>query len=266
MRDFRDAKAMAQTLRDALSAKHITLTHSESLEITARMFGVEDWNTLSAAIRPSAGASPVKQARGRTLPALPIKDATPFPGTEMPFWLKRPETIKALQAARTGGRRVVLVTQKASDVETPGLADVYDIGVVGRVLDIGPPAPEMLARAPMLEGSTQILVQTQERVRIRTFTANAAGYEAEIEDLVEGPMGESPELVRQAVDGFERYAGSNQGAAAVGQRLRQLHDAGRVADVIAQSLPLSVGDKQSLLATLDPSERLQAVLGHLKAA
>jgi len=31
MRDFRDAKAMARSLRDALSAKAVQTTHSESL-------------------------------------------------------------------------------------------------------------------------------------------------------------------------------------------------------------------------------------------
>ena len=40
MRDFRDAKAMAQTLREALKSKSVTLTHSESLELIARSFGL----------------------------------------------------------------------------------------------------------------------------------------------------------------------------------------------------------------------------------
>jgi ATP-dependent Lon protease len=35
MRDFRDAKAMAQTLREALKTKSVSLTHSESLELVA---------------------------------------------------------------------------------------------------------------------------------------------------------------------------------------------------------------------------------------
>jgi uncharacterized protein len=53
MRDFRDAKAMAQTLRDALKARSISLTHSESLEIVARTLGFHDWNVLAAAIQAS---------------------------------------------------------------------------------------------------------------------------------------------------------------------------------------------------------------------
>jgi hypothetical protein len=54
MRDFRDAKAMAHTLRAALAAKGHQVTNSESLELIAQAFGAADWNTLSAAIRDEA--------------------------------------------------------------------------------------------------------------------------------------------------------------------------------------------------------------------
>jgi hypothetical protein len=50
MRDFRDAKAMAHTLRAALATKGINITVSQSLELIAQAFGVADWNTLSATI------------------------------------------------------------------------------------------------------------------------------------------------------------------------------------------------------------------------
>jgi Domain of unknown function (DUF3471)/Glyoxalase superfamily protein len=51
MRDFRDAKAMAQTLREALDAKSLSLTHSESLELVAKILGFHDWNVLAARIQ-----------------------------------------------------------------------------------------------------------------------------------------------------------------------------------------------------------------------
>jgi ATP-dependent Clp protease ATP-binding subunit ClpA len=51
MRDFRDAKAMAHTLRAALATKGHKVTNGESLELIAQAFGVADWNTLSAVIR-----------------------------------------------------------------------------------------------------------------------------------------------------------------------------------------------------------------------
>jgi ClpX C4-type zinc finger/Glyoxalase superfamily protein len=57
MRDFRDAKLMARSLCEALKPKSVVLTHSESLELIAAMFGVDNWNMLSAQIKAKEGAS-----------------------------------------------------------------------------------------------------------------------------------------------------------------------------------------------------------------
>jgi hypothetical protein len=54
MRDFRDAKGMAHTLRAALAARGFKITISQSLELIAEAFGVADWNILAAAIRQEA--------------------------------------------------------------------------------------------------------------------------------------------------------------------------------------------------------------------
>ncbi len=56
MRDFRDAKLMAKALRQALAARDIDLTHSETLEIVARQFGFDQWNILSAKLEEQEGA------------------------------------------------------------------------------------------------------------------------------------------------------------------------------------------------------------------
>jgi hypothetical protein len=50
MRDYRDAKAMARSLRDPLSAKALPTTYSESLELIAKAFGYDNWNILAAKI------------------------------------------------------------------------------------------------------------------------------------------------------------------------------------------------------------------------
>lgn len=65
MRDFRDAKAMARSLRNALNAKAIQATHSESLELIAKAFGCETWNILSARI--DAASAPKQAAQGGLL-------------------------------------------------------------------------------------------------------------------------------------------------------------------------------------------------------
>ncbi|HEY4029860.1 MAG TPA: glyoxalase superfamily protein [Caulobacteraceae bacterium] len=63
MRDFRDAKAMAHTLRESLAAKALSISHSESLELVSRMLGAADWNTLSAMLQDR------REAAGRPEPA-----------------------------------------------------------------------------------------------------------------------------------------------------------------------------------------------------
>ncbi|MBR0689075.1 hypothetical protein JQ594_24345 [Bradyrhizobium manausense] len=68
MRDFRDAKAMARTLRAALAAKGLKFTISQSLELIAEIFGATDWNTLAAAIRREEPTSREKASQERALP------------------------------------------------------------------------------------------------------------------------------------------------------------------------------------------------------
>ena len=62
MRDYRDAKIMAQTVRAFLADHGVKITNSQSLELIAKAFGVADWNTLAAAIRSEVTAPRTKIA------------------------------------------------------------------------------------------------------------------------------------------------------------------------------------------------------------
>ena len=64
MRTFLDAKAMAKAMREALADKNIEISHSETLEIVARQFGLETWNILSARIERSKGGEVAKPVNG----------------------------------------------------------------------------------------------------------------------------------------------------------------------------------------------------------
>ena len=57
MHTFLDAKAMAKVLRAALAERSINISHANSLELVARQFGLDDWNTLAARIQQSAPAA-----------------------------------------------------------------------------------------------------------------------------------------------------------------------------------------------------------------
>lgn len=66
MRDFRDSKAMAHSLRQALAAKAVSITHSDSLELIAKTFGLDNWNILAARIEAARPAADVAAANGAT--------------------------------------------------------------------------------------------------------------------------------------------------------------------------------------------------------
>jgi hypothetical protein len=71
MRDFRDAKLMAKSLKAALAEQDIDLPHSKALEMVAAQFGYDDWNVLAAKIE---AAAPAKERHEPTTiqPAIPI--------------------------------------------------------------------------------------------------------------------------------------------------------------------------------------------------
>ena len=75
MRDFRDAKVMARSLRAALKARAVETTHSESLELISKAFGYENWNVLSAQIEaanmPSTDQRPLPPVEAQRDPSPP---------------------------------------------------------------------------------------------------------------------------------------------------------------------------------------------------
>jgi catechol 2,3-dioxygenase-like lactoylglutathione lyase family enzyme len=77
MRTFRDAKAMAKTLRaEVLAGTQIDLSHSQCLEIVAHQFGLADWNVLAAKIEDGGPDEPTQWrtafAAATTIPVLRI--------------------------------------------------------------------------------------------------------------------------------------------------------------------------------------------------
>ena len=71
MRDYRDAKAMAQALRDNLQSKNITLSVAESLELVAKQFGFHNWNILAAKVTDT-GTRPKASKGVEFLATIPV--------------------------------------------------------------------------------------------------------------------------------------------------------------------------------------------------
>jgi Glyoxalase superfamily protein/Clp amino terminal domain, pathogenicity island component len=146
MRDFRDAKAMAQTVRAALAAKGLKITISESLELIAKGFGAPDWNTLSAAIK-AAGAEPDRSQRPASPPpadARPAReppDAIPPAAGRVRFRATLEETLHravGLAVARkhelTTLEHLLLALINDADAAEVMRACNVDLGALGKTL------------------------------------------------------------------------------------------------------------------------------------
>jgi len=219
----------------------------------SKMLGVADWNTLSAMLQTDrSGRTPVPKSQTGTVsyPAIPIRDLVPFPVATYPLFVGRDRTRQAINRAFEGQREIVLAIQRDSGADEPGFRDVYEIGVLAQLLQI-----ERLDN-----GTLKVMAQGRRRVTIRRFVVESGAFEADVEEVSEGPIIDAPELIQSAVRGFESYAVPREiRVSQIWPPLDQTRDPGRVADIICSFLPLPIADKQQLLATLDPVARLKQV-------
>jgi ATP-dependent Lon protease len=258
MRDFRDAKAMAQTLRESLTTKAVIISHSESLEMVSRMLGVADWNTLSAMLQTGRRDTSVPIARLKSstavYPAVPLRDFVPFPGATFPLFVGRENTVLALNHAFEGEREMVCAIQRDAAVDEPQFADLYEVGVLVQLVEL----------ERLQDGSIRVLSRVLRRVALRSFTALSSGYRSEASDLPEGTPVDSPELIRRAIQRFEDYAAAHGLLMPdIWLFFDQTRDVGRIADTMAMRMKLPIKDKYELLAMLDPVKRLEKIDGLL---
>ena len=252
MRDYRDAKAMAQTLRQALKERSVSLTHSESLELIAKVLGLADWNTLSARIDASPKADPTVTPTVRK-PVLPMRDLVLFPDMTSPIYAMRPKTLAAIEQALAADKEMFFVAQRRAADDDPGPDDLYAIGVIARPLDV----------AKLPDGSVKMLVQGLRRARVARFDTAGACLVAELAAVSrEGAAREEAATVSRELR--QRFAAhANIDLEAPPQALAilpHLQDPGRIADMIAQYLSLSIEQRQQLLEASDVVQRMRMIL------
>jgi ATP-dependent Lon protease len=262
MRDFRDAKAMAQTLREMLKTKSITLSHSESLELIAKTLGFHDWNVLSAAIQatdtmPAATATPPlpSSGHGSPLPIVPLRDIVVFPQMVAPLFVGREKTKQAVEAALSGDGRILAITQRRSADDDPGRTDLYPMGVTANVI----------RRLPLSDGTLKLIVSGVQRAAIvKTVAAEFPAAEVTIiEDINEDLTVDTVALSHQVLAGYEAYAN-----APAARFQSYVAHPGMLADAIApmlQLLSIGIEKMQQLLETNDVVKRLELILELMKA-
>ncbi|RWN59559.1 MAG: endopeptidase La [Mesorhizobium sp.] len=271
MRDFRDAKAMAQTLSEALSAKSVSLSHSESLELIARVLGLRDWNVLAARIQASqpVGAGPRNSApeaspppsSGADLPIFPMRDFVLFPQMTVPVFVSRDKTRRAVEHAMAGDRRVLVVAQRQATDDDPGNLDsLYPVGVTASVINC----------QTQVDGVLKVSVSAFQRAAI-LHLVNADFLAAEIAPVEEQRRQSAEAVARSSavLDTYQSYANIDfsslprRAKARLG--LPSIGDPGVLADTLAPLLSISIEQKQQLLETSDVVARLEKILDLMKA-
>ena len=185
------------------------------------------------------------------LPAIALRDLVVFPGLMMPIPVGRERSIRALEEAINRGRLIFLVAQRNFEIEDPDPSDLYDVGTVCHITQI--------LRIP--GGIVRMMVEGLKRARVVEFSRIEPYFLARIEVLEEPepPNGlEAEAFKRAAIEKFDRLAElSKKIPPEAVQGAAQADSPGRAADLIAAYLPVKVEEKQDLLATLDPVQRLE---------
>ena len=190
-------------------------------------------------------------------PLLPLRDIVVFPQMIVPLFVGRDKSVAALEAAMEGSKDIFLVAQLDPAEDDPGRDALYDTGVVAVVLQ--------LLKLP--DGTVRVLVEGKERAQLDRMEATETHLVAHVVPVEEGDA-EGPEaaaLMRSVAEQFENYAKLNKKLPAeTPVQLREIEDAGRLADAVAANINVKVSDKQSLLVEADPVKRLEMVFAFME--
>ena len=188
----------------------------------------------------------------KKLPMMPIRDVVIFPFMMTPFVVGRESSVRALEEALAGDKKIFLATQHDASIDEPKPNEIFQVGTIVNIVQ----------SLKLPDGNIKVLVEGLERGKILQVvdtdgyfeaTVRTAKYSTEPTPQVEAAM--------QRVTGlFEQYVKLCQSLnyetmiAAV-----RNDDPAKLTDTIAANLQLSIEEKQELLEIFDPAERLNRI-------
>ena len=219
--------------------------------------GKREDGSLIVTDNPEAPAVPTPDAIEvpSVSPLIPLRDLVVFPYLVAPISVGRPASIQALDEAIDTNRKVVLVSQRDSKVESPDPDDLYQIGTLSIIL-----------RMARLENEVRVLAQGLTRVKIVRYEQDDPYFRAQIAEIPEDKARSktTQALMKTVSEQFKRCA-------TMGKNISQemlmaadgIEEPGMLADMVATNLDLSVNEKQEILETINPEARLRKVVGFL---
>ena len=188
-----------------------------------------------------------------TLPLLPLRDIVVFPSMVIPLFVGRDKSISALNEVMKKDKKIILVTQKNSEIDDPKKTDIFMYGCEGNILQ--------LLKLP--DGTVKVLVEGIKRVKILDFKDNdkfiTCDY-AHYSDVLVKDEDLFP-LAATALRRLEKLTSINKKVSSETiNTIKQLKDPSQIADNIASHITATISEKQQIFETVDVKKRLNAII------
>ncbi len=188
-----------------------------------------------------------------SLPLLPLRDIVVFPSMVIPLFVGRDKSILALDEVMKRDKKIILVTQKNSEIDDPKKNDVFTFGCEGNILQ--------LLKLP--DGTVKVLVEGIKRVKILDFKDNEKFINCEYayhNDLINEDEDLYP-LAATAVRRLEKLTSINKKISSETiNSIKQLKDPSQIADNIASHIAATISEKQQIFETVDVKKRINSII------
>jgi len=176
-----------------------------------------------------------EKTESRKLPMMPIRDMVIFPYMMTPFVVGRESSVRALEEALTGDRKIFLATQHDATIDEPKAMEIFQVGSI-KVLVEG------------VERAKSVEVNDKDGFFVATVRVGKTQFE----------MTPAVEQLMTRVTGlFEQYVKLQQSLnyETIIATVR-MDEPAKLTDTIAANLQLGIEEKQELLAIFDPATGL----------
>ena len=183
---------------------------------------------------------------------MPVREMVIFPEMMHPFIVGREASVRALEEALAGEKKIFLVTQHDASIDDPKPEEIYQVGTLANIVQ----------SVKLPDGNIKVLVEGTERARIVSVSTEEGFFRATVK-LVAAKIEPGPQVTEaqtRVTTLFEQYVKLSQSLnydtmiAAV-----RVEDPSKLSDAIAANLQILVEEKQELLEIFDPLERLHRV-------
>ena len=188
-----------------------------------------------------------------TLPLLPLRDIVVFPSMVIPLFVGRDKSISALNEVMKKDKKIILVTQKNSEIDDPKKTDIFMYGCEGNILQ--------LLKLP--DGTVKVLVEGIKRVKILDFKDNEKFIICDYTQLND-EVHKDEDLYPLAATAFRRLEKLTSINKKISNEtintIKELKEPSQIADNIASHITASISEKQQIFETIDVKKRLNSII------